>query len=225
MLNLRKNSLLFIMMIALILLTGCLNKQTPIEKMYEVLEKVVSTEKLFEEQQDPLVLLEKKEKDIYEKIISLGMKEAEEIAKLSDEALVVIEERKEHMKKEQESIEASKKEFETLSPLIEELDKPDQKEKAEQLYEIMMERYSIYEEQYEYYTNALRLDKELYEMFKEEDPQIDQLQEQITKINEEYNKLQKANERFNEKTKQYNDLKLSFYKYTGIEVNVEDGRK
>ncbi|MBU8877651.1 YkyA family protein [Bacillus sp. FJAT-29790] len=207
--------------IGILLFSGCSNKQTPVEKMYEVLEKVVSTEKAFEDQQVPLVELEKKEKGIYDHIISLGMKEFEEITKLSNEASVIVGKRKKHMDIEQESIEASKAEFQTLSAIIEEVEEPLLKEKSLELYDIMMERYNIHNDLYQHYSNALKLDKGLYEMFKKEDLQLEQLENQISKINEEYAKVLEANEMFNEKTNQYNETKLSFYKEAGLEIKTK----
>lgn len=195
----------------------------PVEKMYETLEKVVLSEKGFEDQQDPLVKLENEEQIIYEKIISLGMKEADEIKKLADAALAIVEKKKEHLEKEQESLAASKSEFETISPLIEEIKEPELKDKAQKLYNIMLERYSVYEELHNQYTIALQLDEDLYAMFKEDTPLLDQLQEQITKINAKYQEVLQSSEKFNEKTKQYNDTKISFYEESGMDIKVNDG--
>ncbi len=223
MLVFRKLSLIMFCTVLLSLLSGCINKQSPVEKMYETLEKVVLLEKSFEEQQDPLVKLENEEQIIYEKIISLGMKEADEIKKLADDALAIVEQKKAHLEKEQESLTASKAEFETISLLIEEIKETELKDKASELNNIMMERYSVYEELHNQYTGALQLDKDLYAMFKEETPVLEQLQDQITKINEKYKEVLLSSERFNETTKQYNETKLSFYEESGMDINVEEG--
>ncbi|MBT2687854.1 YkyA family protein [Bacillus sp. ISL-47] len=199
-----------------------MNQPTPEEKMYEILENVVAKEKTFEEQQDPLVNLEKKEKDLYDRIIALGMKEFDEITKLSDEASSIVDQRKDHMEKEQESIQASKVEFETLLPIIEEIEDKKVKEKSKLLYEIMMERYKIHDVLYKDYSKALEYDKELYAMFKKEDLSLEQLEEQISKINDMYEKILASNKQFNEKTEEYNEAKLSFYKEAGLEIKTED---
>ncbi|WP_026584909.1 YkyA family protein [Bacillus sp. J33] len=217
-----KSRLLLAVTIGTIFLAGCLNKPAPEEEIYEVLEKVVSEEKTFEEQQEPLVNLEKKEKELYDKIIALGMKEFDEITKLSDEALSIVEQRKRHMEKEQESIQASKKEFETLSPIIKEIEDEGLQGKSKELYRIMMERYEIHDVLYEDYSEALEYDKELYAMFKKEDLSLEQLEEQISKINDLYDKILESNKQFNEKTKEYNEAKLAFYKEAGLEVKTEE---
>ncbi|MBS4189054.1 YkyA family protein [Bacillus sp. FJAT-49705] len=218
----RKSYIILVYLAGVLLLTGCLKQQTPVEKMYKVLENVVASEEAFEAQQDPLVELEKKEKEIYDKIISLGMKEFEEVTKLSNEASEIVDQRKTHIEKEEESIKASEKEFKALKPIIEDLKNPALKEKSLQLYEIMIERYKIHSELYLYYSKAIELDRELYAMFKNENIQLDQLEDQITKINEIYGKVLEANEKFNEKTKRYNDMKLSLYKESGLEVKVKE---
>lgn len=211
-----------VFILAAILLSGCINEQKPEEKVYDVLEKVVEKEKDFEKRQEPLVKLETREKQLYDKIINLGMKDFEEIKKLSDEASAIVVRRKEHMEKEQKSILASKKEFESLSPVIEEIESQKLKDRAKELQEIMMDRYKIHDTLYQDYSNAPQLDKELYAMFKKEDLTLDQLENQISKINEMYEKILSSNKQFNEKTKEYNEAKLDFYKEAGLEINTKE---
>lgn len=187
--------------------------------MYDVLENVVSTENIFKEQQEPLVKLEKQEKEIYDKIISIGMKEFDEIIRLSDQAIDIVDKRKDHMNKEQESIAASQKEFNKVQQLINEIEEDALKEKAQNLFDTMTERYEIHDALYQKYLEGVKLDKELYLMFKNEDLQLEQLDDQITKINETYAEILKKNEDFNEKTKEYNESKLSFYKESGLKVD------
>ncbi|MCS0791195.1 YkyA family protein [Cytobacillus firmus] len=219
---LNKSRLLLVFIIGSFILAGCMNSPDPEEKIYDVLENVVAKEKDFEKQQEPLVKLEKREKELYDKIINLGMKDFEEIKKLSDEASSIVEQRVTHMEKEQESIQASKKEFETLSPNIEEIEDQKLKDKAKELYEIMMERYKIHDALYEDYSKATQLDKELYAMFKKEDLTLEQLEGQVSKINDMYEKILDSNKQFNEKTKEYNEAKLDFYKEAGLEIKTEE---
>ncbi|WP_235822681.1 YkyA family protein [Cytobacillus massiliigabonensis] len=218
----RKSCLIFVIAMGSLVLSGCFNKSTPVEKIYDVLEKVVSTENVFKEQQEPLVELEKQEKEIYDKIISLGMKEFDEINRLSDQAIAIVDKRKDHMNKEQESIAASQKEFKKALPLINEIEEAALKEKAQTLYDTMTERYKIHDELYQQYLEGVKLDKELYLMFKKEDLQLEQLDAQITKINEIYAKILKENEEFNKKTKEYNEAKLSFYKESGLKIDSKE---
>ncbi|WP_415812991.1 YkyA family protein [Mesobacillus thioparans] len=217
----KKISLAIIMMAGVFSLAGCLDKQSPEEKMFEELEKVVSIEKTFEDQQDPLVELEKKEKEIYEKIISLGMKEYDEIVKLADEALANADKRAEHIDKEKESIDESQKEFKNIDPIIEEIEDSSLKKQANELKATMNERYEIHEDLYKNYKQGLQYDKELYEMLKDKELSFDKLEEQINKVNEIYETVLKDNQEFNDKTDQYNKEKLAFYKKAGIEVSPD----
>lgn len=207
-----------------VFLTACFNK-TNEEKMYETLEKVVSLEKTFAAQQDPLVKIEKQEKELYEKIMNLGMKEYDEIVKLSDQALSLLEKRTELIDKEHESIEASKKEFKKLSQPIKKLEDDQLKKLAKKLYDTMIDRYQSYDELYLHYMDSIELDRQLYEMFKDEQLTLEQLEEHVTAINKAYTKILDANKKFNEETDKYNKIKRSFYKESGIEIEDQKNKK
>lgn len=187
--------------------------------MYDVLEKVVASEKGFEEQQDPLVSLEKKEKEIYDQIIELGMKEYDQIVKLADEAISLADERKEHIEIETKSIKESEKEFKKAAELKGELDDPDLTKLVQELYDTMMERYRAHEVLFKEYSEAITADKELYGMFKNKNLPLDNLEAQVEKLNESYKKIFEENEKFNKLTEKYNDQKLSFYKKAGLKMN------
>lgn len=205
-------------------LSACNGFESSGEKMHGKLEQVVELEKEFEDQQDPLVKLEKSEQEIYAKIISLGLEKMDEIKSLSDEALASVAKREEYMNKEEESIQKSKEAFEKVKPIMEDMDEDekDLKAKADDLYNVMMDRYEVHDQLYANYTTGLNYDKELYEMFKNKDVKIDALEEQINKINEVYQKVLANNEEFNKLTKQYNEQKLDFYKKAGVEIKVEE---
>ncbi|MCL6571263.1 MAG: YkyA family protein [Bacillus sp. (in: Bacteria)] len=212
----RSHFILFIIAIFIIILAGCVKQKTPVEKMYDVLEKVVASEKEFEEQQDPLVTLEKKEKELYDQIINLGMKEYDQIVKLADEALTLADKRKEHMENETNSIKESEREFREVKDLKVEFEEPALTELANKLYEIMMKRYQAHEVLYKEYSEALTYDKELYVMFKNKDLTLEDLEVQVNKLNKTYKKIFDANENFNMLTEQYNEKKQLFYQKSGL---------
>ncbi|MFD2443354.1 YkyA family protein [Bacillus sp. CGMCC 1.16607] len=222
---LRRKGHMFIALITICILFslgGCLNQKTALEKMYEVMEKVVKAENTFEDQQDPLVRVEQEEKELYDQIITLGMKEYDQIVKRADKALLLVDEREKLMKLETESIEKSKEQFKELYSLIKELDDEKMKKDANHLYTIMMDRYEIHHELEQSYTKALEYDKELYNLFKRKDLTLEQVENQINQINQTYEEIYKINDRFNNQTQKYNDLKLKFYKEAGFNiVNME----
>jgi len=203
----------------MLILAGCIGKKTPVEKMYDVLEEVVSKEKVFEEQQEPLVTLEKKEKEIYDQIIELGMKEYDQIVKLSDDAIILTDQRKNHMEKETKSLKESEQVFKKAAAIKDEFDDPELTKIANELSDIMMQRYQAHKELYKEYSNALTYDKELYMMFKNKNLPLEDLEGQVKKLNETYKKVFDTNEKFNKLTEQYNNKKLSFYKKAGLKSN------
>jgi hypothetical protein len=186
--------------------------------MYDVLENVVDSEKVFEEQQEPLVTLEKNEKNIYDQIIGLGMKQYEQIVKLSDQASKMADERKVHMQQETKSIKKSEKEFRKIANYIEDFDDPALKKLANELYDVMMKRYNMHDELNKEYAEGIKNDKELYVMFKNKNLPLGDLEAQVTKVNKTYEKIFAANESFNNLTEQYNEKKLAFYQKAGLKM-------
>lgn len=216
-----KKSFLFLLVIAgMIIFSGC-TKSSSVNDIHALLESVVELEQQFEEQQDPLVELEKEEKEIYSQIIALGMKEFDKIVSLSNDALQIVEKRKEHMELEEASLQASKSEFKKLTPLIEELDDEELKKKANELQETMKERYNTHDILYDNYMKGLGFDTELYQLFQKEDLSLEQLEEQIAKINDTYKVVLESNKSFNDYTKKYNDIKFEFYEKAGIEASED----
>jgi hypothetical protein len=218
MFDLKRPILWIVLLVVLIILSGCLNQKTTAEKMYEVMEKVVLEETTFENQQSPLVQAEKEEKQLYDQIISLGMKEYEQIVKLADEALLLVEKRKALMATETKSIEKSEVEFKKLLPYIEKLDDPTLKKDAKKLYKIMLQRYMLHEKLNQTYSDATKLDTDLYQMFKRKDLSMEDLENQINQINIKYEKIFEINKQFNLNTEEYNDLKLVFYQKAGFKI-------
>lgn len=206
----------------MLILTGCMDQDSPVDKMYQVLEKVASVENGFEEQQEPLVELEKKEKELYNQIMALGLKQHEEVNKLADEAIPLVEKRQGHLQKETDSIKASEKEFEKVVAIKDDLKDSKQKKLAVELYETMMKRYKAHSQLSKGYLKALEKDKELYTMLKKESIAYEELENQIVTLNKSYQTVFKANEEFNKLTEQYNDKKLDFYKASGLKVKSEE---
>lgn len=207
----------------LFLVSGCnLFGPTPEEEIYNHLEKAVSLEEEFENQQTPLVTLEKKEQDIYNEIVKLGMAEFEKIQTLSTDAIDTVNKREEHINKEKRSLEASQVEFEKTKALIDQIENTATKEKAQELYDVMENRYKAYENLYASYMTSIKLDKELYELFKKEELTLEELEAQIKKVNDSYSDVVKGNEEFNKYTERYNEIKKEFYKLAELNVSFEN---
>lgn len=215
------NRIIFSIFAISFLLTGCVSKEKTTERMYQALENVVEAEKAFKEQQEPLVELEKQEKEIYNQIMALGMKQHDQIVKLSDEAISIIDKRREHLQKEIDSIDTSKTEFKNAEEIRKEIDDSKQKKKATELLEIMRNRYKVHSQLAKEYSSALDNDKKLYQMLKNESISYEKLEEHVTNLNTIYQKVYDKNEEFNELTAQYNEKKLEFYEEAGLKLEKE----
>lgn len=202
----------------IVILTGC--TKSPAEKIYETLEEVVAEEQGFEEQQEPLAELVNKESKLYDQILALGMKEFDQIVELSKEASSFADQRMERMQQEEKSIQASKKTFQSIHPLIEKLDNEEARKLADKLYETMMNRYEHYEKLYANYVQGIEYDKELYTLLQKEDLSYEEMEAQIEKINAAYGKVDQANGKFNEETKKYNEIKPEFYEAAGLDIEA-----
>jgi chromosome segregation ATPase len=218
----KNTAIIYICLIYLVILTGCFNQKATPEKIYEVLENAVIAEKTFEELQSPIIEAEKKEKEIYDQIISKGMKEKDQITQLADRALKLVEERKSLMASEIKSIEQSKNQFEQLRPLIDHLNDPTLQQSAQNLNDVMMERYTLHDELQSFYTKATELDKALYHSLKRGNMTMEELEGQINEINALYERIYQINNQFNASTEKYNQLKLAFYQEAGLNIESKD---
>ncbi len=186
------------------------------EEIADVLEHTVSLEEGFNNQQEPLIKLEKKEADIYQQVIHLGMKEQDQIVKLADEALNSVAKREELMEAETKSIKQSKKEFKKIATLKTQLEDTKLSKIIKELDDIMQERYQVHDVLYKEYKDALEHDKKLYQMFKNKDVQLNELEQQVKVINSNYKNIKATNLTFNQLTEQFNIKKSTFYKKAGI---------
>ncbi|WP_312096873.1 YkyA family protein, partial [Niallia sp.] len=78
---------------------------------------------------------------------------------------------------------------------------------------------------YNNYIEGLNSDKKLYEMFKDEEVNMEDLEEQVKKINKTYEMVYENNQTFNELTKKYNELKVDFYNEAGIKIKMNEEKE
>jgi prefoldin subunit 5 len=213
---------IIICLISIMVLSACKSGPIPEEQIYVHLEQAVKLEAEFENQQDPIVSLEQKEKEIYNQIIALGLKEMDQIKQLSSEALTIVDERNSRLDQEYESIKQSKNEFDKITELIDTIESEESRDLADALMSLMTERYLSYEKLYTAYSTSITLDQELYSMFQKEDLTLEELEAQIDLINKSYEQVISLNDTFNKLTTDYNDTKKSFYEAAGIEVTYEN---
>ncbi len=205
----------------LVFVAGCSGQSTT-EKMYNHLEEAVSLESEFVNQQEPLSKLEQEEQKIFQEISKLNMDQFEQITSLADEALASIEKRRELLKKEKESIEAAKKEFDQINPLVDKLKEASLKDQASQMQQAMEDRYNAYIALHDAYQTSLDYDQKIYELLKQEELEESTLFDQIEKVNNQYEKVTEANTTFSENTDAFNEQKQAFYEATDLDITYEN---
>src|SRR5699024_8530409 len=105
----KKGLFIVVMFLMVIIFVAC--RQSTVEKIFNQLEEAVLLKEEFEKKKKTISDLKKQKQEIYEKIINLDMEKFSEIKKLSDQAIEMIDERKELLDIEKDSMEASKEEF------------------------------------------------------------------------------------------------------------------
>lgn len=208
--------------IIVITLIGC-NKEQPVtERMYDHLEQAVTLESDYSQYQKEISELESQEQEIYEQITELTNDQFDEIQSLASDALETIKQRQEKLELEKEGIQASKDEFLKITALLEEIEEEDVKASAQEMYDQMIDRYDIYDDLYESYTNALKLEQQLYEMLQSEDTTHEETTLHIEEVNSSYEQVLTLNEAFNEAITKYNELKKDFYSTANMNVKYEE---
>ncbi|QOY34305.1 YkyA family protein [Anaerobacillus isosaccharinicus] len=212
---LKFKKLKFVVILILILVVGC-TKVNPAEDIYHHLEKAVSLEAAFEQQQEPLSKAENDEYELYDQI--LGLADLEEIKVLAVKAEELAVSRKSMIETERDSIDEAFQEFSQITPIIETIENEELLKIANELVAIMDKRYQTYMELYNEYKVAIDLDLELYKLIQKEDLTIDELEAQHEKVNSSYEMVNGFKDQFNQYTIQYNDLKRNFYDLADLEV-------
>ncbi|MBS4207776.1 YkyA family protein [Bacillus sp. FJAT-50079] len=213
----RKGMVSLLLISIAIIFSGCVSAE---ETIYQSLEGVVKKEKDFEDQQAPLAKLEAAEKNLFDEIMALGMKEFNQITQKADEALKNLDEREELMKKEKEALDAAKQEFNTVVKEMDKIKGDKLQKQAKELQTLMENRYESYDKIFTAYNQGLEEDRKIYQLLKNEDLKLEELEEQIQLVNDTFATVMEANDEFNEQTEIFNEAKLNFYKAAGINVEA-----
>ncbi|WP_166805766.1 YkyA family protein [Jeotgalibacillus sp. R-1-5s-1] len=201
-----------------IFLSGCVFGSQAEEEIGGILETAVTEEEGYVQAQNELRELEAAEQELYNEIMALSMEEFETVSELADEALANLDEREEQLNAEAEAVNQSSEVFQEVEPLISDLETEELQSHVESMVETMNERYTIHEDLSAAYAESLGLNRELYNMLKEEDLELEELENQITLVNEQNSIIIELNDDFNEATTEYNELKSAFYEMAEIET-------
>ncbi|MFB1081268.1 YkyA family protein [Jeotgalibacillus sp. JSM ZJ347] len=203
-----------------IILSGCVFGTPAEQEISEKLEAAVAAEEGYVSAQNDLRELETEEQQLYDEIMSYSMEEFEQINSLADEALSNLNEREEKLSEERAAIESSEEEFAGVADLTADLDSEDLKQHVDSMIETMNNRYLAHDELSSAYETGIDLNRELYQLLKNEELQLEELEGQITSVNEQNAVIIEANSAFNDLTNKYNELKAEFYDMA--ELNTEE---
>ncbi|MFS0808012.1 YkyA family protein [Shouchella sp. 1P01AA] len=196
--------------------------QTATESIHSSLEEAAEIENEgFDELQQPMLDAEEQEAELYSQIVDLDMDAYDEIVELSDQAIASVNERRELLAEEKESIEEGFSAFEDAVSDFSELEDDNLVDLATNVQEAMDNRYASYQDLHTIYEESLDLDEQLYEMLKDEDLDAETLTAHIEETNQKYEERREATEQFNEYTTAYNDAKREFYEASDLEVSFE----
>ncbi|WP_342493478.1 YkyA family protein [Bacillus sp. FSL W7-1346] len=197
--------------ICTLLLAGC-GGQNPLYEMQDAMTKMSEKEASFEKEQGTLQSYEKKEQQLYKKMIQTTKDHTKTVSSLSDQALASAEKREEHLKTEKDSMDQSKKEFQSVKEFAGQIKDAEVKDKAEQTVKSIEKRYASYDQLYREYQKALKQDKHLYESLKRKDLGYAELKSKLKTVNRSYSKVRKESKKFNQYTDQLNEYKQALYK-------------
>ncbi|MGM8214315.1 YkyA family protein [Bacillaceae bacterium W0354] len=207
-----------ILVLLIIALAACSDKHNAAEDIYPHLEKSVELEDAFKNAQTELVALEEEENELYSQIIEINMNELDQVKDIADQAITTAGKRQKLIDQELESIKASKNEFDSINEFIEQLDE-EPKQFANEMVEMMNNRFEAFENLYQSYITSIEEDIKLYELLKDDELDKETLDEQVERVNQSYRTVKEHHQDFNDYTKQFNELKRKFYDASGLEVN------
>ncbi|GGP14636.1 YkyA family protein [Oceanobacillus neutriphilus] len=206
---------------SILLITACSSKSSE-EKIHDHLEEAINLEEDYETLQGEIEELELQEKEIFNQIVDLDMDQFDQIQELSQDAISLSDQKKDKLGEERESIEASEEEFVQVESIITDLEDENVKQDAEEMFEIMTNRYETYYDLNDTYQTSVEQEKELYEMLQLEELEQEEVTSHLEALNENYETIISLNEEFNQLTAEYNEAKRTFYEASDLNVTYED---
>lgn len=194
----RKVILICSLMLSIFLISCSNGKQ--IERSFEQLH-ILETD--MSKIQEKVYALDEAEAKIYEEIIALGTADETEIEELANAAFLKLEKKLQYVKEEKEMYNDAKKELINIGKLNEK----DTDEVVSEMYLLLQERYTYYEDMYDEQIRSIQLNEELYELLAQ-GANRKQVEEILHEINEHEVVNQANHEQINVLTEKYNELIL-----------------
>jgi len=195
-----------IVLIFTLLLAGCNFSPSLESKLSDALSAMFSSEDKYREAQEALGDLERKEQILFNETMSLTQEETEELEKNVAELVSSLEERLVLIEKEESSINKAKESLTLFEDIVNDAEEGI-KEDVEQLEKVIKDRYSNHAEVVTEYIGLTDVQKELYDMFLDEETDLAMLQEKVEEVNKQNQIVQDTIQIFNESTAKVNELK------------------
>jgi myosin heavy subunit len=209
-----------VLAIVLLGLTGCFGPK-PEEELYTIFENAAKQEKEMHAEASKLEALEKKNQEMYTKIVQEGKENNQSVMPVIDEVMKNAKERGEILNKEQSMLQLAQDKMKEAEGHINNLKDVKLKKQAQEVENLYKARYKAFENVHEDYKKALDTEKSLYNMLQQKNEKIKTISDQVKEVNKQYSKVQQENEKFNEYTKQYNKEKITFYKLAKFKIKED----
>ncbi|MBM7643867.1 putative transcriptional regulator [Scopulibacillus daqui] len=208
--------------LGIFVLSGCGFADKDVKKIYGYLEKSANIEQNLNDMQKVLINNQKKENNIYNKILNLKLGDGNQIESLSNQADKLNDKCEEILKEEKKMIDRSYEYYKKAEPLLNHLDKDDLKAKADNVSKTASRRYEMFGRLYRAYIDNINLNKNLYTLLHEKNLDQSAYKNQIDEINKKSEEISKLRDTFNHYTTAYNEAKIQLYNAGHLNVKYDD---
>ncbi|WP_028399465.1 YkyA family protein [Ectobacillus panaciterrae] len=205
-----------VLAIFVLALTGCGPK--PEEELYNIFEDAAKQEKGMFQETSKLESLEKKNKELYSKILQEGKEDNQPVKALIDEGIQSAKEREQALSKEHDMLKLAQDKMKDANQHMKDFKDEKLEKQAEKVESTYKERYAAFQNMHNSYKKALEAEKNLYDMLQKKNEKLKTISDQVKEVNKLYDDVQSQNEKFNQYTKQYNEEKIQFYKLAKFKI-------
>jgi len=189
-----------IVSVSTLLLSGCTFGDSSEQQISEVLQQMHTAEEGYRSVQDDMNAAEQKEYTLFEEVLSLEQEQTEELTTKIDEMKASLNERKELVATEKESMDSAlaASDFSEL-----EVDQ-DVQALIDQIDAAYDARYATYENLYTNYESLLTLQETMYDEMLGEEVSIEAIRELVQQVNAQNDQVQQLVTEMNEQTEEFN---------------------
>lgn len=201
----------------LIVLGGCQTDTKQASVIYQKTEKAAPYEADFSKKQEALNETKEKEQELYSGILDLDITDTKKLKEKADAARDYIDKQQKLIAEAEEQFHHSYNILKTINDNTEGITDEEQKDKVEEMGELMIKRQTLIDDYFKDYQENLDLHDSFYAKFEEEDFEADNLDEQISTMNKQGQNLEGLIVQFNRTTEQYNQVKGDYYQLAELE--------